>query len=52
MPDPMNLPPGCPFHPRCENAEERCSSTVPERITLEDGHFVKCLLFENKQGVE
>ena len=25
-PDPMHLPPGCPFAPRCPHAQERCSS--------------------------
>jgi peptide/nickel transport system ATP-binding protein len=23
-PDPMSLPPGCPFRPRCDRAEDRC----------------------------
>ncbi len=25
VPSPSNPPPGCPFHPRCPQAEERCS---------------------------
>ena len=24
------LPPGCPFHPRCPFAQERCRAVVPE----------------------
>jgi oligopeptide/dipeptide ABC transporter ATP-binding protein len=27
--DPSNTPPGCPFHPRCGYAEERCKTDVP-----------------------
>ena len=50
MPDPMNLPSGCPFHPRCDNAEPRCAAQVPVRTDLDEGHFVKCLLFEKAGG--
>jgi peptide/nickel transport system ATP-binding protein len=28
-PNPMALPPGCPFHPRCTHAVEGCKSTAP-----------------------
>ncbi len=28
-PNPVNPPSGCPFHPRCEKAETRCSETAP-----------------------
>jgi peptide/nickel transport system ATP-binding protein len=45
MPDPTNLPTGCPFHPRCENAMEECSQTKPEDVEVAPGHFVKCLLY-------
>ncbi|MDR2166498.1 MAG: ABC transporter ATP-binding protein [Clostridiales bacterium] len=46
MPDPMNLPGGCPFHPRCDHATSRCAEVVPPRVEVAKGHFVKCLLFE------
>ena len=29
MPSPLNPPPGCPFHPRCPLAQERCKSEIP-----------------------
>jgi len=29
FPNPMNVPPGCTFHPRCSQATEKCSSHVP-----------------------
>lgn len=46
MPDPTNLPSGCPFHPRCPKAMDRCSKEKPRNVEIEDGHFVKCFLFE------
>ena len=54
MPDPMNLPSGCPFHPRCDHAMPKCSEIVPKNTEIAPGHFVRCLLFEaehNKEGV-
>jgi len=43
MPDPTNLPEGCPFHPRCHMAEERCACEKPVATWLSDTHMVKCL---------
>ena len=28
-PNPTALPPGCPFHPRCERSDERCQQALP-----------------------
>lgn len=50
MPDPTNLPSGCPFHPRCDKAMSSCSKRVPKNTEVAPGHFVKCLLYE--EGVE
>ncbi|KAB3538612.1 ABC transporter ATP-binding protein [Alkaliphilus pronyensis] len=46
MPDPTNIPSGCPFHPRCPKAMDVCSERKPKNTEIEPGHFVKCLLFE------
>ena len=46
MPDPMSLPTGCPFHPRCDNVMPRCSEVVPKSTDLGNEHYVNCLLFE------
>lgn len=48
MPDPTRLPAGCTFHPRCPKAMQECSRTVPERIEVEAGHVVSCLLYRSK----
>ena len=34
IPSPRNPPPGCPFHPRCRYAEERCALERPLLRTL------------------
>jgi len=48
MPDPTNLPSGCPFHPRCPKATENCAKMVPANTEVTPGHFVKCLDYEGK----
>ncbi|MBF5056857.1 oligopeptide/dipeptide ABC transporter ATP-binding protein-like protein, partial [Alcanivorax sp. 521-1] len=41
FPNPMNRPTGCPFHPRCPLADDRCRRRAPEPEHL-DGTLVKC----------
>ncbi|MCL2588516.1 MAG: ABC transporter ATP-binding protein [Oscillospiraceae bacterium] len=45
MPDPTDLPTGCPFHPRCEMAMPECAEQSPQNVEVSENHFVKCLLF-------
>jgi oligopeptide transport system ATP-binding protein len=43
-PSPLNPPSGCPFHPRCAHAQERCAREVPVLEPFTDpGHLVSCL---------
>lgn len=51
MPDPTNLPEGCPFHPRCKYCQEICKTRVPATTKLSDTHLVSCLAFEEGTGV-
>jgi len=51
MPDPTNLPSGCPFHPRCKYCQDICKSRVPGRTELSDTHTVSCLAYEEGTGV-
>jgi peptide/nickel transport system ATP-binding protein len=44
-PNPLNLPTGCTFHPRCARAMPHCSKTVPKPIALPDG-MVECHLYD------
>jgi peptide/nickel transport system ATP-binding protein len=46
MPDPMELPSGCPFSPRCAYAEELCHTQKPGNISLPgENHEVKCHIY-------
>jgi oligopeptide/dipeptide ABC transporter ATP-binding protein len=47
-PDLANLPPGCPFSPRCPKAEDRCHREVPPEFQLGDQHFTRCWLWERR----
>jgi len=42
--NPMNLPSGCYFHPRCKYARDICKEESPQLRTLKDDseHFVAC----------
>ena len=51
MPDPTNLPSGCPFHPRCKYATELCAQRVPVKTQLSPTHSVCCLGYEEGSGV-
>jgi peptide/nickel transport system ATP-binding protein len=42
MPDPMNLPDGCSFEPRCPFARERCAAEAPEVREIAPGHTIRC----------
>lgn len=42
LPDPTNLPEGCPFHPRCPYAAERCRQENPCAMQVAESHMVRC----------
>ncbi|HKB64883.1 MAG TPA: ABC transporter ATP-binding protein [Pyrinomonadaceae bacterium] len=41
-PDVAHLPPGCPFAPRCQRAEELCTREFPPFVQLTAEHFSLC----------
>ncbi|MFW2422773.1 MAG: ABC transporter ATP-binding protein [Porticoccaceae bacterium] len=41
-PSPASPPSGCPFHPRCSYASDRCRSQSVSHQLLEEGHTVAC----------
>jgi oligopeptide transport system ATP-binding protein len=45
VPSPINLPPGCHFHPRCFKVDNNCSLEKPHLIDVGSGHYVACHLF-------
>ncbi|GAC1396941.1 MAG: ABC transporter ATP-binding protein [Chloroflexota bacterium] len=44
VPNPLHMPPGCPFAPRCPHAMEVCNA-MPDLKTLDDGRDVACWLY-------
>jgi len=42
IPNPINPPPGCRFHPRCPIAAKICSEEEPSLVEVGNGHFVAC----------
>jgi oligopeptide/dipeptide ABC transporter ATP-binding protein len=46
VPSLVNPPPGCRFHPRCENATERCSQVEPVLREVKKDHYVACFPHE------
>ena len=49
-PNPIRLPPGCRFHPRCPHAMAVCSETDPLLSEKRPGHVVACHLFADQGG--
>lgn len=46
VPDLVNPPSGCRFHPRCDHALDICSKELPPIKEVEPGHFVACHLYD------
>lgn len=44
VPSPITPPGGCPFHPRCLLAEDRCRAEAPAWRELQPGHWAACHL--------
>ncbi len=46
LPSPLNVPPGCAFHPRCPRAIDLCRVQVPTQTYGADGGYAACHLAE------
>ncbi|WP_432240270.1 ABC transporter ATP-binding protein [Herbaspirillum robiniae] len=51
-PNPINPPPGCRFHTRCQFAQEVCKLRAPAFVEGGDGHGVACLRYEPGSGYD
>jgi oligopeptide/dipeptide ABC transporter ATP-binding protein len=49
VPDPYNIPPGCPYHPRCRDyMEGKCDQPVDIPFyQVGPNHWARCWLYEN-----
>lgn len=45
VPDAINPPPGCRFHPRCDSAMEICREQMPPMREMAPGHLVACHIY-------
>jgi oligopeptide/dipeptide ABC transporter ATP-binding protein len=48
VPNPIEVPSGCRFHPRCPVAEDRCRQIDPPFVEISAQHQAACLLLEMK----
>ena len=51
MPNPADLPPGCPFWPRCPKAKDICKQQKPNEVR-QGSHMIKCHLYQDAKGGE
>lgn len=52
VPNPLNMPSGCAFHPRCPHVMDICREKMPHLIKSEDGRKVRCWLYEKEGEVK
>ncbi|MFW5800684.1 MAG: ABC transporter ATP-binding protein [Spirochaeta sp.] len=44
VPNPLHMPGGCPFHPRCPHAMQVCVHSMPGHTQIHTDHQVRCWL--------
>ena len=52
IPDYLNPPTGCRFHPRCPHAMDICRQEKPRFYTVEEGHQVACFLYDTSPAAD
>lgn len=52
VPNPLDMPKGCTFHPRCPHAMDICREKAPQLITTEKGRKVRCWLYDKEGEVK
>ncbi|MFQ5525407.1 MAG: ABC transporter ATP-binding protein [Thermoanaerobaculia bacterium] len=46
VPEVSDRPPGCAFHPRCDEVMDRCRVEIPAEFAGPDGRRVRCFLYD------
>jgi peptide/nickel transport system ATP-binding protein/oligopeptide transport system ATP-binding protein len=46
VPNPLEFPPGCRFHPRCKHALDFCRTDEPQLISIAENHRVRCFMHD------
>jgi peptide/nickel transport system ATP-binding protein len=52
IPSPVNVPSGCSFHLRCPARMDICSRVDPVMVEVEEGHTVRCHLYEQEISIQ
>jgi oligopeptide/dipeptide ABC transporter ATP-binding protein len=47
VPNPLYLPEGCAFHPRCRFATDECKQAIPALEDTGNGHMVRCIRWKD-----
>ena len=50
VPNPMEMPVGCAFHPRCPEVMEICRRKMPELLEPKPQHLVRCWLYQKEKA--
>jgi peptide/nickel transport system ATP-binding protein/oligopeptide transport system ATP-binding protein len=50
VPNPLNFPSGCRFHPRCKYARDFCRTEEPGLETVAEGHRVRCFRYNTEKN--
>ncbi len=46
VPNPLLLPEGCAFHPRCKYMKDACKEAIPPLEDTGEGHMVRCIRWD------
>ncbi|MGM0653143.1 MAG: ABC transporter ATP-binding protein [Bacillota bacterium] len=49
VPNPMEMPTGCAFHPRCSEAMDICRREMPDLLETRPQHLVRCWLYQKQK---
>ena len=52
VPNPLYLPQGCKFAPRCKYCTEKCKQAEPELVEVAPNHLVRCFYPETAGRTE
>ena len=52
VPNPLTIPPGCSFHPRCPKRFEPCDRYLPSLANVDLDHQVSCFLYPEVQKLK
>ena len=50
VPNPLEFPPGCRFHPRCKYVKDFCRSEEPALLAVADAHRARCFIYDPEKS--